>query len=131
IDASAALLDFKYDFLSGCSPALDSACASPSGGLGAGIRYDMDLPFAAERQFSAGAQYTFELGSAGRLTPRIDWHYMSKQETNTVNNNILAILPSYSAVNVRLTWNSANDDWQLAAGVTNLTNEYYYTGVGA
>ena len=63
LDASAALLDFKYDSLTGCSPSLDPSCPSASGGLGAGIRYGMDLPFAAERQFSAGAQYTIDFGS--------------------------------------------------------------------
>jgi len=130
IDASAALLDFEYDLLSGCAPALDPTCTAPSGGLGAGLRYGMDLAYAPDQQYSIGAQYRVELGSAGAITPRIDWSYRAEQETNAINNNVLAVLPSYSLVNARITWNSADDDWQLSAAVTNLTDELYYTGIG-
>lgn len=131
IDASAALLDFKYDELSGCSPALTpTTCSAPSGGLGAGLRYGMDLPYAPERQFSLGAQYRIDLGSAGSLTPRLDWNYVSQQETITLNNNILGKLPEYSLLNGRLTYNSADDDWQIAFAVSNITNKLYWTGIG-
>ena len=118
IDASAAFLDFKYTYLQPLA-------------LAAGLTYDMRLPYAADQQFSLGAQYTIELGSAGSLTPRLDWSYISDQETNTVNNNILAILPSYSLLNGRIAWNSEDDDWQVALAVSNITDEYYYTGIGA
>jgi iron complex outermembrane receptor protein len=94
IDASAALLDFKYDKLSGCAPALDPTCTAPSGGLGAGLRYGMKLAYAPERQFSVGAQYAFNLNSAGTLTPRLDWSNRSEQQTSAINNNVLAVLPS-------------------------------------
>ena len=58
LDASASLLDFKYDKLSGCSPALTpTTCTAPSGGLGAGLRYGMDLAYAPDKQFSLGGQY--------------------------------------------------------------------------
>jgi iron complex outermembrane receptor protein len=131
IDASVALLNFKYDKLSGCSPALTPAtCTAPSGGLGAGLRYGMKLAYAPERQFSVGAQYKFDVGSAGSITPRLDWSYRSAQETSAINNNILGILPKYSLLNGRITWNSADDDWQLALQVTNITDKLYWTGIG-
>ena len=130
IDASAALLDFKYDKLSGCAPALDPTCTAPSGGLGAGLRYGMKLAYAPERQFSVGAQYAFNLNSAGTLTPRLDWSNRSEQQTSAINNNVLAVLPEYALLNGRLTWNSSEDDWQVALQVSNLTDKLYYTGIG-
>ena len=70
-----------------------------------------------------------ELGDIGSLTPRVDYSYQSMQEANTIN-NALAKIPAFSLVNAGLTWKSADEDWQLAAQVSNLTNELYYTGIG-
>jgi iron complex outermembrane receptor protein len=130
IDASAALLDFKYDKLSGCAPALDPTCTAPSGGLGAGLRYGMKLAYAPERQFSVGAQYAINLNSAGTLTPRLDWSNRSEQQTSAINNNVLAVLPEYALLNGRLTWSSSEDDWQVALQVSNIADKLYYTGIG-
>lgn len=131
IEGSAAFLDFKYDRLSGCSPALTpTTCTSPSGGLGAGLRYGMKLAYAPERQFSLGVQYRIDLGSAGSLTPRLDWSYVAEQEVNQVQNNVLAKLPSHNLLNGRIAWNSPDEDWQVALQVHNITDELYYTGIG-
>jgi len=130
LDASASLIDFKYDKLSGCSPALTpTSCAAPSGGLGAGLRYGMDLAYAPDKQFSLGGQYTLHMGSAGSLVPRLDWNFVDKQQTSSINNNVLAVLPSYGVLNARLTWQSEQDDWQVAFAVTNVTDKLYYTGI--
>ena len=117
IDASAAFLDFEYNEL---SPAA----------LASGLTYDMTLPFAPKRQFSVGAQYRLEIGSAGSITPRLDWSYRSRQEAITVQNNVLAYLPAHGLLNGRIAWNSADEDWQLALQVTNITDKLYWTGVG-
>jgi iron complex outermembrane receptor protein len=128
IDASASILDFKYDKLSGCSPALDASCTSPFGGLGAGLRYGMQLARSPDRQFSAGIQYTIDVGNAGSLTPRFDINYQSEYNTDAVN-KVLAVVPEYTLLNGRLTWNSADDDWQVALAVTNINDELYYTNM--
>lgn len=129
IDGAASLLDFKYDNLSGCSPVLTPAtCTSPSGGLGGGLRYGMQLAHSPMRQFSGGIQYTIDLGNAGRLTPRFDINYQSSYNTDAVN-KVLAVVPERTLMNARLAWNSAEDDWQVALQVTNLTDELYYTNV--
>jgi iron complex outermembrane receptor protein len=128
IDAAASLLDFQYDKLSGCSPALDASCTSPFGGLGAGLRYGMQLARSPDRQFSAGVQYAFEIGNAGTLTPRVDVSYQSGYDTDAVN-KVLAYVPEFTLVNARLAWTSADEDWQVALLVSNLTNELYYTNV--
>ncbi len=130
IDASGSLLDFKYDYLTGCSPVTDPTCPAASGGLGAGLTYDMKLPYAPERKFSIGAQYTFDMGSGGRLTPRFDLSYQSDQGTSTIN-HALDTLEGYTLLNGKLTWNSADSDWQVGLQVTNITNKLYYTGLGA
>ena len=128
IDASASFLDFQYDELSGCSPALDTSCTSPFGGLGAGLRYGMELARAPDRQLSAGIQYSIDIGNAGTLTPRFDISYQSSYNTDAVN-KVLAVVPAYTLLNGRLAWNSADDDWQVALLVTNITNQLYYTNV--
>ncbi len=130
LDASASVLNFKYDNLSGCAPALTpTTCSAPSGGLGAGLRYGMKLAYAPERQFSAGAQYRIEIGSAGTLTPRLDWNYVAEQQTSAINNNVLAVLPDYSVLNGRLMWEATEGDWQVALGVTNITDKLYFTSI--
>ena len=129
IDGSASWLDFKYNSLSGCAVGVTPGCTAPAGGLGAGITYGMTLPYAPKRKFSLGAQYVIELGDIGSLTPRVDYSYQSMQEANTIN-NALAKIPAFSLVNAGLTWKSADEDWQLSAQVSNLTNELYYTGIG-
>jgi len=129
LNASGSYLDFKYDDLSGCSPALSADCTAPSGGLGAGIRYGMTLPYAPKYKLSLGAQYDIGLGDAGSLTPRVDYSYQSNQETNTIN-NALSHIPAYSLLNANLTWRSPTDDWQVSLMVTNITDQIYFTGVG-
>lgn len=128
IDGSASYLHFKYNSLSGCAVGVTPGCTAPSGGLGAGITYGMKLPYAPDRKVSLGAQYQISLGHAGFVTPRVDFSYQSGQESNSIN-NALAKIPAYSLLNARIAWNSIDNDWQLSAQVSNLTNELYYTGV--
>ena len=71
------------------------------------------------------------MGSAGSLTPRLDWNYVAKQQTSAINNNVLAVLPVlFDVLNARLTWKSEEEDWQVAFAVTNVTDKLYYTGIG-
>ena len=81
--------------------------------------------YTPETKASVGLQYAFSLGAGATLTPRLDVSYQDEIYGNAVNaptNFIDAVTLS----NARLTWQSADEAWQAALEVTNLTDEYYY-----
>lgn len=112
IDASASLLDFEYESIS-------------TAALGSGISVDMESPFSPERKYSAGIQYDFPLGDAGTLTQRLDWSYQSDMYTQAVNSEFNHI-DGYGVTNARLSWRSANEEWDVSVEVTNLADKLYY-----
>jgi iron complex outermembrane receptor protein len=92
------------------------------------VTLDMIAPFVSKWQSSAGIQYVAEMGSGSTLTPRLDWSYRSDFYYNSVNTPFSKI-EGYSTFNGRLTFDSANKDWQISAAVTNIFDKFYYTGV--
>ena len=85
-------------------------------------------PRTPELNFAIGAQYSIPLadeGSWGTLTPRLDWRWQSAvffTDLYNVGQN------AYSTLDARVTWDSPDGDWQVAAFGTNITNTYYYYG---
>ncbi|MBN1904501.1 MAG: TonB-dependent receptor [Deltaproteobacteria bacterium] len=116
VDFSYAYLDFEYT-------KIDETLADPS--VGATVTLDMTTPYTPENKFSIGAQYRFDLGNMGDLTPRIDYSYQSKTYSTAVNTPLNKI-DSYGLANARLTWRSEDIKWQASLEVTNITDEYYY-----
>ncbi|HWJ68989.1 MAG TPA: TonB-dependent receptor [Sphingobium sp.] len=111
IDGAVGYLDFKY---TNVNPAT-------------GVTLDMKAPFNNEWQASSGIQYTASLGSAGTLTPRLDWSYQSSFYYNAVNTP-LDLVGARSLFNARLTYESADRNWSISAAVTNLFDKFYYAG---
>jgi len=109
IDASGSYLDFEYQSIAEGVP----------------VSLDNIAPYTPEWKFSAGAQYEIPVGDIGSITPRIDMSYQS-ESYSLASNSDLSLLPGRTLVNARITWRSAQDDWQLSAAVENLTDEYYY-----
>ena len=112
IDGSLGYLDFDYKRIT--NPATL-------------VTKDMIAPFISKWQASAGIQYAAELPGGATLTPRVDWSYRSSYFYNSINNPWNRIQGN-NLVNVRLTFDSADKDWQLSASVTNLFDKFYYTG---
>lgn len=111
IDGSLGYLDFKYD-------SIDPLTL---------ITLNMEAPFASEWNASLGAQYEASLGNAGTLTPRLDWTYQSDyyyQAVNVAQN----LIPGRSLFNARLTYKTADRNWEVSGSVTNLFDEFYYVG---
>ena len=52
-----------------------------------------------------------------------------------IENSASGTIDSYTLLNARLTWSSADDDWQAALECQNLTDELYYVsnndGIGS
>jgi iron complex outermembrane receptor protein len=115
IDASLAYLDFDYRSLSAAA-------------VSSGITLAMDGPYIQRWQWSIGAQYTFDLGTFGTLTPRIDVNHEDGFNRNPVNSPF-GFVAGRTLLNARLTLRTADNDWQLSAEVKNLTDQVYYTDI--
>jgi len=108
-DGSLGYLDFKYTEV------------DPD----TGITLDMTNVYTPEWTAAAGLQYTADLGNAGTITPRFDLSYRSRVEGDAVN-QALSSLPARALLGAKLTWRSADEDWQAELGVSNLTDKFYY-----
>ena len=87
-----------------------------------------------EMNMSGGAQYDWSLGDYGTLAPRIDWIYQSfatNGPVNAVQVHPYYIVPGYSVFNFRLTYTPNVGKWNVAAGITNLFNKFYWQQLGA
>ena len=109
IDFSYSHLDFEYQ-------TIDPGATA--------VTLGMITPYTPEDKLSLGAQHEFSAGT-GTLTPRIDISYQGDIYASAVNAPT-NLIESYTLVNARLTWRSADDMWQFALEGTNLTDEYYY-----
>jgi iron complex outermembrane recepter protein len=115
---SAFLVDFSYAYLDFEYTRIDSS-------VGSTVTLDMTTPYTPENKYSIGAQYKFDLGKMGDITPRIDYSYQSETYSTATNTSYNRI-GSYDLTNARLTWRSQDLKWQASFEVTNLTDEYYY-----
>jgi len=111
IEASVSYLKGKYTEL------LPQATASS-------LTLDMELPFAPHWQTDLGIQYEFPVGS-GSLTPRLDYHYQSGSFGGAVNDPRNR-LESRNILDARLTYRTADEDWEASIGVSNLTDDFFY-----
>lgn len=89
------------------------------------ITLDMVAPFNSQWNASASAQYAIDLGDAGTITPRLDWTYQSAFFYNSVNSPLNRI-DGRSLFNARVSYDTADGNWQVSAAVTNLTDKFYY-----
>jgi len=109
IDAMVSSLNFEYQTV---NPAT-------------AVSLDMITPYTPELTWSLGAQYSWEIGTAGTMTARVDAAYQDEIYTDPLNHP-RNLLEDYTLVNARLTWRSDDDDWEAALEVTNLTDELYH-----
>lgn len=112
VDFSASTIDAKYTRISPITLANPNFIANPDA-----------PPGQPKNKLALGVQHGFALGNGSTLTPRVDVSYESKKEPATDN---LAVLPSQTITNARLTWRSADHDWETSVAVTNLTDKYYF-----
>ena len=80
--------------------------------------------------YSLGAQYMFNFGNLGSLTPRIDVFYQGER-TNGGSIGLpqidpYNIIPAYTLVNARLTYASADNKWIGSLSAENLFDKFYW-----
>ncbi len=111
IDGSASYLDFKYIKIN-----------DPT----TGITLGMTTPYTPKWKWSVGAQYAFDLGDRGSLTPRVDVSYQSAEYANPINDPAYNQIAARTVWNGRLTYRAATGGWSAWLAVNNLTNKLYY-----
>jgi iron complex outermembrane receptor protein len=123
LDASLSYLDFDYK-------SINAAAVS------SGIGLEDDGQYIQTWQWSVGAQYGIDLGGAGTLTPRLDAAFEDDFNRNANNvdgptggRDIFGHIEDRILVNARLTYVTADEDWQVALEVKNLTDKLYYNDV--
>ena len=120
LNASISYIDFDYTSL----------------GAATGLSKSFVPPYVPDWKASFGAQYAFDLGDAGSLTPRVDISYQDSVFTNAANGPRNRI-SSYTLVGGNVTWRNAEGDLSATLEVSNLTDKYFYltkfdlTGAGA
>ncbi len=114
IDGSLSWTDFR--FVSGLA----------GSGIVPGVTEAMFVP---KWKYSLGAQYEIAAGSAGSITPRVDWTWQSAMESN-IPNNVPGFefgeVESRGLLNARIAYRTADEDWEVALAATNLTDKFYY-----
>jgi iron complex outermembrane receptor protein len=113
LDATFSTLDFEYQSI------IPGATA---------VTLGMITPYTPENKLSVGLQNRFNLRGGSTLTPRIDASFTDEVFSNAVNAPT-NFIDSYTLVNARLTWESADEAWEVALESTNLTDEYYYVTI--
>ena len=89
------------------------------------VKKGMISPYTPENKWSIGAQYEYPLQSLGSLVGRLDANYQDSIYADA-NNRPTNFIPARTLLNARLTWRSPDENWEIAAEFTNLTDEYYY-----
>jgi iron complex outermembrane receptor protein len=97
------------------------------------FRPDADTPEQTPgTKLSVGLQNSFELGGGSTLTPRLDVvdvdEVMGFNTTAVVgaDQTMPLIIPAYTLINARLTWESSDEDWEMSLALTNATDEEYF-----
>ena len=109
MDGSVSKLKFHYT-------RIDPATGVPPGGIS---------PYTPELKWSLGVQYRMNLASGSSITPRIDASFQDDMYGNAINSPT-GVINSYTLLNGRVTWRSADDDWQASLEIQNLTDKLYY-----
>lgn len=113
--ASGSYTNFKYQ---------DLGVAAPLAGNG-GPTLDSTQPYTPKWQFDVGFDAVLPvLEKLGTLTLTADYAYQTKQYTDSVNSEAIAI-PAYGVANARLTLETLNSGWQFSVIGTNIFNQQY------
>lgn len=82
-------------------------------------------PYVPRWQFSLGAQYTQDFGTAGSTTIRVDETYRSLVYFDQANTPAAA-QPGYGLTNLHIWWSDPRSLWTVRFEVANLTDKLYY-----
>ncbi len=117
LSAGVGTLDFEYtDF------ARPNCAVAPLGTSCTGLEEGDVLPQAPELTFNLSAQYMVSLTNAAKVLLQGDYYYVDKFYVDPFNVETIAA-PSSEMINMRIAYVAPDDKWEVAAFVTNLTDE--------
>ena len=97
------------------------------GGSSKGVVEDRTLPYAPDVQVTGLVRYSWSAWN-GTLTAQGDVNYQTKTHFEIVNSPA-ATIDSYTMGNVRLSYDSSDGGWGVAAFVKNVTDKEYITSI--
>lgn len=119
---NAGLMDAKYKSAAASHPIFQ---ADPTGFV---LGLDADPVVTPKYSYTAGLDYTFNLGTAGTLTFSASNEAVGKHYNGLgVQNYDSEIVKAYSIVDASLTYRSNDDRWTVTLGGNNLLDETYWT----
>ena len=84
-------------------------------------------PYTPEWTYSAGIQYDYEM-DAGTISTRVDGAYQSEIYT-TSENTPFSLIDDYFIANGRISFTTADEEWQVYGEVKNIFDKYYFLSV--
>ena len=109
---SVSYLDFQYTNI------LPDAIAG-------GVTLGSSPPYTPQWRWSAEVAYEIPFENGATLTPRFFADYTGSYNT-LPENRPTNFIPSRTMLNANITYVSPSSDWEVVAGVTNLTDKHYY-----
>lgn len=85
------------------------------------------LPGAPEFSFSVGAEYTFPMGNAIEITPRVDYYWQDDFFTRVFNTDGDRV-ESWDVMNAQVTVNSVDGPWYIRLFMQNVFDDEQITG---
>ncbi len=87
------------------------------------------IPYTPKVTANFSARYRIDLGSAGSLTPGVNYAYRSSTYTTPINSSF-SFLPSFSLLSGRIAYAPEGGKWDVSLFGTNLTNKRYRISIG-
>ena len=115
------------DALKGLAAATSAPVTITNIGLPVSVKGN-ELPQSPHYKFSAGVQWTGQLGGDWNIVPRVDLAYTGGYYGSIFNKNINRI-QGYEVVNAQIQLNGPSDKFYVRAFVQNLTNNDAITGL--
>ncbi len=85
------------------------------------------LPQSPHWQMRAQYSHDFVLGNGGKITPQAAFYFQTVSFTEANNVSWYRVAP-YTKTDLTVTWTDPTEQWQVAAYVNNLENNYVRTG---
>lgn len=93
-----------------------------------GLTLDSEFVYVSKWTLSASAEKEFYLGTAGMITPHVDWSYRSGFFTNANGINTPELYqPGYSVFNANLRWEDEDEQLSVTVGVDNIADKKFRT----
>ena len=132
-DATIKGLEAEFQFLASSSVIINGAIGLLDADYGDGATAGLGFPCGDSCEFARIPEVTASWGvsyahdtSFGTITPRVDYAFKSSVQGD-VDNNEEIIHPQENIFNASVAVENNNQDWRFVVGVSNLTDEEFFT----